>query len=106
MSWGGCAVAPGGRVQGSAKWAAGGKINLEKVNFLRSQYFKLLSHIKEDPINKGRCLKIITSVRVAIVTARPGRQKLATPLVRVFLNGRGCWVLALNWVFLKGRRAC
>jgi hypothetical protein len=28
------AVAPGGGIQGSAKWASGGKINLEKINFL------------------------------------------------------------------------
>jgi len=90
---GGGAVAPGGRVQGSAKWAAGGTINLEKVDFLRPQYFKLLSQIKKNPIDKYRCFKV-TSVRVAIVTARPGRQKLATPFARVFLNGRGCWVLA------------
>jgi len=54
----------------------------KKVNFLRPQYFKLLSQIKEDPINKYRCFKVMTSVRVAIVTAR--------------LNGRGCWVLALK----------
>jgi len=46
----GCAVAPGGRVQGSAKWATGGKISLEKVNFLRSQYFKLLGQMN-DPVS-------------------------------------------------------
>ena len=36
---GDCAVAPGGRVQGSAKWATGGKSNLGKVNFFALTIF-------------------------------------------------------------------